>query len=890
MRFRILSVLALVATSTIGSAQTNYTWSGGAGSGSWAAAANWDTLPVSGSGSRVILNGTTQTVTTQDFASPVPFVLNRIQMNAGAASGFTVNGGAIQLAGTSPALQTASSGGSLVVNAAVDFAVATALNLNTNYAAGPEMVLNGPLTTSAGAVNLTVNGGIGTGLVLGGANQSHAANLFFATGAQTIVSLGAVNTLTRATAINLTGAATNAFVRAATTTGTGPGFANAGFGQQIGSVHGVADSNDGITSGYLQVGATGGVVSTVLAGFDNTNTSLSADQTSGNPAALNVFGANSHFGKVGTGTFTFGGAGTLGNAADGAGSVSVRDGTMLLQSPNAANGGLQNGANAQADVTVYAGATLRLDNGAVNNSNRLGNTATVVLNGGTLRLDGNATAATSEQMAGMTLSSGQSAVELNAAARGTRFTLVNTIATSPTAAVHFRAANLGEAISTSTSAAANGFQFDTAANATALLVGGDTSGTYSAGATNLGIVRFATTGAAAADTFVTYDAANQSLRRLADTNYAAALGTATDNVSLNAAATVLAATTANALRLTAGGSVLTTAPLTLTSGALLNVGGGNVTGTSPLLFGPGGQSTAYVSATGAVTVSAPIVAANLSKNGAGNLTVGTVDLANATAPRTVAVNAGTLTLAGPVLPGALSPTNTLTYQVSRGATLTAASGLTLGANQVLQGGGTQTTGASSTATVVGNVTVGNGATIRPSSLGGSGPALASPGVLGVTGNVALQPGGTFEWYLNSLQGSNTVGGTTTHYTQSLLNASGSLDLSALSTSNRFNVKVTTLTLSNAPGTVYDYDGGTYSRTIATFTGVTGTFDSNLFNVQYSPSDFGTSVLNLTVGMVGNNLVINFTPVPEPGIVLLAAVAGAVGYRRIRRSFISRTAA
>ena len=282
-----------------------------------------------------------------------------------------------------------------------------------------------------------------------------------------------------------------------------------------------------------------------------------------------------------------------------------------------------------------------------------------------------------------------------------------------------------------------------------------------------------------------------------------------------------------------------------------------------------------------MTISAPILASSLAKSGSGNLTVGAIDLSAATGPRAIAANAGTLTLTSPVTSGTLSTTNTLTYQVSRGATLNAtATGLTLGANQILQGGGTQTSGAGNTATVIGTVTVANGGTIRPSALGGSSASLASPGVLNIDGNVVFQAGGTYEWAINSVLGANTEAGTTTDYTQSLLNATGSLDLTGLSSANKFTLKVTALSLGNAIGSVSDFDGQTYTATIATFAGGIGGFAADKFDLQYNTADFGGT--SLTLSQSGNSLVVNINPVPEPTAVLAVAAAFLGGIVAIRR--------
>lgn len=343
------------------------------------------------------------------------------------------------------------------------------------------------------------------------------------------------------------------------------------------------------------------------------------------------------------------------------------------------------------------------------------------------------------------------------------------------------------------------------------------------------------------------------------------------------------ATTANAVRITGGGSIGTGGnTLTITSGALLNDGGGDVTGGGPVNFGAGGGATAYVTTNGAVTFSAPIAAANLAKNGAGNLTLGgAVALATGAGNGTVAVNAGTLTVG----PGAAF-TNASTFQVSRGATLdVTTSGLSLAGGQTLTGA----------ATVTGAVTVNAGGTVTPSALGGPDANRASPGTLTVNGNVALNGGSSYVWFVSSAltDGDNataptagTLGNFKSPYTASLLTTSGVLDLTGASAGNRITIRITSLGLSHAGGPLYDLNGGADTRTwvIAEARSITG-FSADKFTLDTSAFSPGTgSAGAFGISQVGESLTIKFTPVPEPGtIVGLSAAALALSSlaRRLR---------
>ena len=72
--------------------------------------------------------------------------------------------------------------------------------------------------------------------------------------------------------------------------------------------------------------------------------------------------------------------------------------------------------------------------------------------------------------------------------------------------------------------------------------------------------------------------------------------------------------------------------------------------------------------------------------------------------------------------------------------------LVLGTGQTLTGGGTTAT----PALVTGNVTLNTGATVTPSALGGPDASRASPSTLNVSGNLALNGGSTYVWYVSSV--------------------------------------------------------------------------------------------------------------------------------------------
>lgn len=851
-----IAMISLAVSSGSSIAQT-YTWNGAAGNGNWNASGNWTGgLPTSSSSTIIELNNTTQTTTIQNLADP--FSLNQLIMLPDASNGFVVNGQALQFLGTNAEIQSQAAA-LLDINAPVLFGVNTVIAPTANNTSGGEIRFGGPLFAASG---VTVNVGSGSS-VLGGLVILDASSAGFngtwavSNGAQTQVS--AVNALSRVASVSTSGNVSG-FLLGRT---TASGFSDVGTGIQLSSVSG---------TGSFQVGTTDSP-SYALVGFGNSNFSITGTGT------LTASNAGSHFAKVGTGTMTHSGGQGAFN-----GSFSVRDGTLLFAGSSGSNGGF--GTASTGPITIYSGAQIQVALGGNGSNGRIGNSQPVNLAGGTYTLDASTFTANangySDPSGALGVGPGESTLRIiTNAARGSRLFFTSLSQSSSTGTLFLRSDNLGtSALNTVGSGNVN-----FAANPDGLMVG--TTAGYTAGSTNLRILPFgyaASSSSGAPSTFVAYDTTNASLRGLADGDYAGGFGAADLNVSLNSVGAANA-TVVNALRLTAGGSVITSGTgLTITSGALLNNGGGDVTGTGPVNFGPGGASTAYLTTNGTASITAPIFAANLAKGGAGNLTVGAIDLSGATGPRAIAANSGVLSLTGVVTPGTLSPTNTLTYQVARGATLDAsATGLTIGTNQILAGGGTQTTGAANTATVAGALIIGDGGTIQANTLGGANGT--SPGALNLDGNVTFQTGGTYEWFINSILGADVSGGTTTYYTQSLLNATGALDLTSLNSANRFNIRVTTLDLANNPGQVYDYDGESYTVTIANFDGGINGFDQEKFTLQYNPADFANGGAFLSIGQLGNSLVLNVTPVPEPAALLVVGLAGAgiAVLRRRRRS-------
>jgi autotransporter-associated beta strand protein len=312
------------------------------------------------------------------------------------------------------------------------------------------------------------------------------------------------------------------------------------------------------------------------------------------------------------------------------------------------------------------------------------------------------------------------------------------------------------------------------------------------------------------------------------------------------------------------------------AGQLQLDGAGEISSSSTLQVASG----ATFSATGLFKTSNNLTIAGLS--GAGNVY---------NAAGTLAVNkaSGSDTFSGVISGGtAVTKSGAGTWTLSGANSYTGATAVSAG-SLVVNGSISSATTVQNGASLggsgsVASVTVQNGGTIAPGN---------SPGTLTITNGLTWSGGGNYNWQIFNVSG--TAGQTNTW---DLINVTGGTwDINGLSTSNKFNINLWSLSgLPDTAGVATGFDASqNYSWKILASVGISGAFNTNLFNIN-------TSANNGTGGFVGasglfslavdanNDLFLTYTgagaPVPEPGTfasgaVLLLLAAGA-RWRHSRR--------
>ena len=175
-------------------------------------------------------------------------------------------------------------------------------------------------------------------------------------------------------------------------------------------------------------------------------------------------------------------------------------------------------------------------------------------------------------------------------------------------------------------------------------------------------------------------------------------------------------------------------------------------------------------------------------------------------------------------------------------------------------------------TVTGGVTIDSGDILRPGN---------SAGQITV-GNVTLGAGGRYVFELRDATGAAGVG------YDSVLNL-GALAITAGTTSGtQFTIAITTLNTSNQPGPASNFDSAQpFSFVLVQNAGGVTGFDPARFTIDSTGFQNGLNGGSFALALSGNDLVLNFAPVPEPGTCTLLAFAlggaAAIRFRRARRT-------
>ena len=296
------------------------------------------------------------------------------------------------------------------------------------------------------------------------------------------------------------------------------------------------------------------------------------------------------------------------------------------------------------------------------------------------------------------------------------------------------------------------------------------------------------------------------------------------------------------------------------SNSVINLATNTVLTIEPYSADEGGGTTFHGSINGSGSI--VITAADgesLNLSGASTYTQGTTINPGAIviASNNSALGTGTVTVNGALL-------------TNSGVTLT--NSLTLGSTGGLAGYGTFSPG--------GTLAIQGGAYIDPGRANistGAGDQIPFTGTLAIGGATTLQfgSGGSYIFALSDASGAAGTGYSTI--------SAGALTFNY--TGTPFDIQLYTFDPgTNAPGTAFYFNASSsYSWTLVSATSITG-FNANYFTIDTSNFQNDTGIGHFFVSQSGNNLMLNFTPVPEPSTWAMLAVGLltlGTAYRRRR---------
>jgi len=268
----------------------------------------------------------------------------------------------------------------------------------------------------------------------------------------------------------------------------------------------------------------------------------------------------------------------------------------------------------------------------------------------------------------------------------------------------------------------------------------------------------------------------------------------------------------------------------------------------------------------------------------------TVNSASAAGSVNVTGSGTTLTLGT----GASFTNSTASFSVDAGASLDAtaiSSGLTLSGGQRLTNNGV----------VTGSVTAQSGGTVKgagefngPVTIGAGGNLAPgnSPGGTSFGSGLSFLAGGTYVWEVNKVTG---LGGDQS----SLKGIDPGFDFAdvtgTLAINGPFTIDITGLDLSNNTGHIDQWNPAhSYSWIIASASGgITGANNLTLFTSHFTDNNLTNGGVNsgFSLDVVGNNLMLNYTPLPEPSTLVLLTAGGLLGmWGHVRRRRKRGTAA